>query len=1368
MQSRAKLTRVNGTCGAGGWSARAPARGRSRKGRETGFSFSKGSAARPVIMPTSYFRWLQEQQALNVSRESPRRVHQLGEIISTYEFADLLELLPGHPDAAAAAAGLVAYQGFLFAQPFTETSLSHAKLYDFISNEFDLAQFGIQKGDSCAILMPTVSPENAVCVLATAAYCCCAPLNPKGTVEELKYELESTKAKGIILLSGDDGDDTAAGKAARELGGSCKIITLRPRLAAPGLFDLSGDKMGKRQARGSQTEARPELNGPEDVGLILHTSGTVGAKKRVAYTLRTLVTGSGCIISSWGLSPTDCALIMMPLFHVGGVCRNVFAVVLSGGSFSCSSLEYLSDSESPHHFWNLCKRVPVTWYYGGPSFHMQILANKSTGKDESDEGLQIRMVGNAAGGLPPQTAKEMQEAFSSGDRMAVILPSYGMTECMPISSPPLDYQLDRPGTSGTPCGPAVRISSAGPKVCGVGEAGHVCIKGPPLFAGYEGKGKQDSGFSNDGWFDTGDMGHLDADGYLFITGRSKEIINRGGEVLSPLEIEQEITKHPNVKEVVAFAAKHTMLGETVGVAVVLQPSSEAGKFQLSAADGDQKCLAVLRRWIHHTEVLGMNKIPDVIRVVDQIERNAAGKVSRNGYAEKLGIEELGAAAAAVAELDPELLGGLDIGGQVVQILKSSIGLYDVELEDTMAGLGIDSLGRLRLYAALKSAFGSDRVSSQALADGGMTVEELIRKLSSGAGADGGGGGGGGGGYLDAVGGLRFLSILCVISDHAQQLTSVLPPFLAARQASGVMKLNMTFLFILSGYENGATYSNANSKAWRQFFVGRISFLFPLYWALNLVMIPFSFPMYGTVWNIIFTIVAHFFAVQSLFPVVVQNAMATDHLWYLSTIWILTWSAPLLMQLVAALNLKSAWRIVLMLLCLMAGFPLWSVFTLVMGHFGALNAISASGCALTYYVNGTEILHSYNDWASVKASVGNSTSFQDYENEVQTLDQSTFQLPGLAGGPYFLTNVIWWWWAYPLGRLCTFAVGFVMARVVKEYDGAGRRFVEDHGHVVVDVAFLLACFFTLFIPVTSPLDYPLTCGWHLYLTDETIIEDTGVHAVAGEVPFCMNYWYDPGIQAELGTWPTVLLCVWLYASNVSKKSAMVNTWFFSSRLLAWLGTFSFEIYLVHLPLIVLVLDITNVENDAFVDTDAPFLCAETFAKWSYLTFWLVLGLLIVPVAYAGHCVASHYRQATTRWADGVVALLETAGAAAVRLCGPGRGAAAARSSPSASTTRSSDPLSISRDSFAPAGSAPRESFAAAAAAAPLEASSEADSVVAGARGKQMAMWAPLVLQFFIAAVPVVALAAGVNNYELGASIYGTLYDVDEWPMATNPM
>lgn len=143
------------------------------------------------------------------------------------------------------------------------------------------------------------------------------------------------------------------------------------RVANPGLFDLSDGTLPK-----DKLKSKREPNGPEDVGLILHTSGTSGQKKRVGYKIRTLVAGSGCIISSWGLGPADCALIMMPLFHVGGICRNVFSVILSGGSFTCSSLEYLSDSNSPHNFWNLGKKVPVTWYYGGPSFHSQIISNK--------------------------------------------------------------------------------------------------------------------------------------------------------------------------------------------------------------------------------------------------------------------------------------------------------------------------------------------------------------------------------------------------------------------------------------------------------------------------------------------------------------------------------------------------------------------------------------------------------------------------------------------------------------------------------------------------------------------------------------------------------------------------------------------------------------------------------------------------------------------------------------------------------------------------------------------------------------------------------------------------------------------------------
>jgi hypothetical protein len=262
-------------------------------------------------------------------------------------------------------------------------------------------------------------------------------------------------------------------------------------------------------------------------------------------------------------------------------------------------------------------------YYAAPTMHHAILASRPEAVDASRD-TRIRLICNAAGGLLPTLAKELRSVFGG----CAILPSYGMTECMPIASPLPSYQLERPGCSGIACGPylSIRDPTNIDEELPVGKTGAVCVRGFPTFEGYEisANGPLDtSSFSKDGWFDSGDCGWMDADGYLYITGRSKEIINKGGEVISPFEIEEAVLSvaGDRIKATLAFSIEHEVLQEHIGLIVV----PALGQTPI----GLQELHDRLREHLHPS------KWPFLIVYMNGLPKNDAGKLLRIGLASRL-------------------------------------------------------------------------------------------------------------------------------------------------------------------------------------------------------------------------------------------------------------------------------------------------------------------------------------------------------------------------------------------------------------------------------------------------------------------------------------------------------------------------------------------------------------------------------------------------------------------------------------------------------------------------------------------------------------------------------------------------------------
>jgi acyl-CoA synthetase (AMP-forming)/AMP-acid ligase II/acetyltransferase-like isoleucine patch superfamily enzyme/acyl carrier protein len=388
-------------------------------------------------------------------------------------------------------------------------------------------------------------------------------------------------------------------------------------------------------------------NQHDDEVLVLFTSGTTGSKKLVPHTLANVLVGTACIAVSWKLTPSDVNINLMPLFHIGGILRQVYSPVLSGGCVICCP------SFDPSIFWSLLARNKFTWYYAAPTMHQIIL---STGRaegyivdqkqnapmmDNSETKSQLltktslRMIANAAGGLLPATARELRQAF----RGANILPSYGMTECMPITSPPANYMLEKPGTSGVAVGPEIAILDTRTlQPIDFGNEGMICVRGDPCFHGYgpiagendltsHHQQQQQSTFLQGGWFNTGDLGYMDNDGYLYITGRSKEVINRGGEIISPMEVEEAILEHPAVDACVAFSASHSVLQEVVGLLLV--PASNRPRIDLPG----------LHEYLSQGR-LASPKWPQCIVYCDAVPKSFTNKLLRVKLGQRLTLPEL--------------------------------------------------------------------------------------------------------------------------------------------------------------------------------------------------------------------------------------------------------------------------------------------------------------------------------------------------------------------------------------------------------------------------------------------------------------------------------------------------------------------------------------------------------------------------------------------------------------------------------------------------------------------------------------------------------------------------------------------------------
>jgi acyl-CoA synthetase (AMP-forming)/AMP-acid ligase II len=457
---------------------------------------------------------------------------------------------------------------------------------------------GIGLGDRVALVMPN-GPEAAASFVAIACGATTAPLNPAYKLDEFAFYLEDLQARALVLPAGSDSPARAAALA--------KGIPILDLVAE----ETAGSFTLLPQAGMETAAARPGLAGAEDVALILHTSGTTSRPKIVPLRHVNVTASAYNIGAALELGPHDVCLNIMPLFHIHGLIAATLATLAAGGAVCCTP------GFNAFRFYSWFEQVQPTWYTAVPTMHQTILELAARNKAAIEAG-RLRFIRSSSSSLPGQVMTAMEAAFG-----VPVIESYGMTEAAhQMASNPLPPRNRFPGCVGIAAGPEVAIMDDAGQLLPPGGRGEVVIRGRNVTAGYENNPAANAGAFTNGWFRTGDQGEIDADGYLRLTGRLKEQINRGGEKFSPLEVDEVLMDHPAVAQCLAFSVPHPKLGEECGAAIVLRPGHTVKDTELR-----EFCATRLAQF----------KVPRRIVIIDEIPKGATGKLQRIGLAEKLGL-----------------------------------------------------------------------------------------------------------------------------------------------------------------------------------------------------------------------------------------------------------------------------------------------------------------------------------------------------------------------------------------------------------------------------------------------------------------------------------------------------------------------------------------------------------------------------------------------------------------------------------------------------------------------------------------------------------------------------------------------------------
>jgi oxalate---CoA ligase len=537
------------------------------------------------------------------------------------------------------------------------TALTYADLWQQTQALADaLRAVGATAGMPVATVLPN-GTDAAITFLATASRTTCVPLNPRLAADEVRFFLQDTGARFIIV---DKSLDTAASEIAQELG--LTVLEIDGAAQHPG--ETRDWLAGVKPAR-----LRPAPPLQADTALILHTSGTTSKPKLVPLLHRNLIASALNIARCLQLQPTDRCLNVMPLFHIHGLVGVLLASLAAGSSVVCTP----GFNESRFIDW-LAEFQP-TWYSAVPTIHQRVASLSAPYRDRA-AAHRFRFIRSSSAALPPATMRKLEEGMG-----APVIEAYGMTEAShQMASNPLPPGLRKPGSVGVSAGAELAVMDEKGNLLEADELGEIVIRGPGVIAGYGGDPSQNAAAFSGGWFRTGDLGRIDGDGYLFLAGRLKEIVNRGGEKVSPREIDEALLEHADVGQAAAFGVPHPTLGEDLVAAVVPSPGSTPE-------------VAALRQFLFGR--LAAHKVPSNLIFVPEIPKGPTGKVQRNTLYSRLGHLLVQTGGAASSELEHAL----------EAIFRAILGIGPTGVHANFFALGGDSLTGVRVVTAINRAYG---------------------------------------------------------------------------------------------------------------------------------------------------------------------------------------------------------------------------------------------------------------------------------------------------------------------------------------------------------------------------------------------------------------------------------------------------------------------------------------------------------------------------------------------------------------------------------------------------------------------------------------------------------------------------------------